>query len=193
MRWANRPSAPSSRPRVEAGDRVAPPRRDAPLVAPRSRRYEKVGEQYRLPAPLKVACHLEQPRFARPQPIGGLGGGYVGAGPAEPALCPCITRDETSLARGSDDAEVSCGRVRGSACRSGHRQSGDVRPDDLQGSSQRPVQAGRGPLLLVVSGCGAQGLHRLREGDDGADCQQRPEVGDRRRSAGDLVRSRQDP
>ena len=130
--------------------------------------------------------------LVRPQPMGGPVVGRVGVGPAEPALCPSVVvvwrLDAFRLTGG-----VRCGGVRGPSSRSDHRQSGDVRPDDLQGSSVSPVQAGRGPLLLVVAGCGVEGLHRLREGDDGADRQQRPQAGDRRGTTGDLVRSREDP
>ena len=105
---------------------------------------------------------------------GRLGGDRVGVGPAEPALCPCIVASDCTFRV----REVSDGCVRGCSSGPGHRQFGDVRPDDLQGSSQPSVQAGRRPLLLVVPGRGVEGLHRLRQGDDRADRQQRPEAGD---------------
>ena len=41
--------------------------------------------------------------------------------------------------------------------------------------------------FLWSQGCRSQGLHRLREGDDGADRQQRPQAGHRRGTAGDLL------
>ena len=59
---------------------------------------------------------------------------------------------------------------------SGRRQIGDDRLDDLQGSAQRPVQAGQRPLLPVDPRGGAEGLHRLRQGHDGADRQRCPQA-----------------
>src|SRR3954468_21217418 len=91
--------------------------------------------------------------------------------------------DDISASRGAHSELPGCrrgvgyGSVRGLASSPGGGDAGDVRPDDLQGLPVSPVQAGRGAVVLVVTGCAVEGLHRLREGEDGADRGERPAIG----------------
>ena len=109
----------------------------------------------------------------------------VGVGPAEPALCPGIVwvrLRRSRVSRGGETVgafeDVHHHRVTGSLAMF-HRMI-------FKGRLTAPLQAGWGSLLLVVSGRGAERLHRVREGYEETDRQQRPEAGDRRGTAGDL-------
>jgi hypothetical protein len=87
---------------------------------------------------------LPQPRFARPQPMGALGGDRGGCRAGEAGPVPLhavgVRPGAVAMAR-----RRSGGRVRGPSPGSGLWQLGDVRPDDLQGSSQRPCTSRTGP------------------------------------------------
>src|SRR3954447_284057 len=93
----------------------------------------------------------------------------------------------------SGELGVGRGAFRGVASWAGGRDAGDVRPDDLQGLSDGPVQAGRGPVVLVVPRRPVEGLHVVCEGHDGADRRERPPAWAGGGAAGDLVRSCEDP